>query len=169
MEKGYFFISPQEEGAVIPSPLFTRSTFSQPWKRMATTPIAWEKRSCCPRALFSPFVRTSTSHCRIFLRSASFWSASPPICLSSRRKNKQPKRGGQHWFAVPLGILSYYICVRPHPEISNPDLHATIGGVLQEEIFLKVRFQKRVGNSPTKSDFDFGRRTCRLWTPEGQK
>ena len=41
------------------------------------------------------------------------------------------------------------------------------GGVLQEEIFLKVRFQKWEGNSPTKSDFDFGRRTCRLCAIEG--
>jgi hypothetical protein len=42
-----------------------------------------------------------------------------------------------------------------------------MGGVLQEEIFLKVRFQKWEGNSPTKSDFDFGRRTCRLCAIEG--
>ena len=43
------------------------------------------------------------------------------------------------------------------------------GGVLQEEIFLKVRFQKRVGTTLSKSDFDFGSRTFRLCTPEGQK
>ena len=32
---------------------------------------------------------------------------------------------------------------------------------------MKMRFQNRVGISPTKSDFDFGRRTCRLCAIEG--
>ena len=36
------------------------------------------------------------------------------------------------------------------------------GGILQEAKFLNVRFQKAVGNAPSKSCFDFGRRTCRL-------
>ena len=57
--------------------------------------------------------------------------------------------------------------MRPDPKIGNADLHPPIGGVLQEEIFLKVRFQKWEGNSPTKSDFDFGRRTCRLCAIQG--
>jgi hypothetical protein len=52
--------------------------------------------------------------------------------------------------------------VRPDPEIGNAGLHTPMGGVLQETIFLKVRFQKAVGNSPSKCDFDFGSRCCRL-------
>ena len=38
--------------------------------------------------------------------------------------------------------------------------------MFREKIFLKVHFQKRVGNSSTKSDFDFGRRSCRLCAAE---
>ena len=77
------------------------------------------------------------------------------------------KEGDSFFCCPPLGFYSYMPCVRPRPEIGNADLHTPMGGVLQEKIFLKVRFQKWVGNSPTKSDFDFGRRTCRLCAIEG--
>lgn len=40
------------------------------------------------------------------------------------------------------------------------------GGIFREKIFLKVRFQKAVGNSPSKLCFDFGRRCCRLSAAE---
>ena len=40
-------------------------------------------------------------------------------------------------------------------------------GYIREKIILKVRLQNQVGNYPTKSDFDFGRRTCRLCAIEG--
>ena len=43
------------------------------------------------------------------------------------------------------------------------------GYPFREKNFLKVRFQKRVGTSLSKSDFDFRLRTFRLQTPEGQK
>ena len=66
----------------------------------------------------------------------------------------------------PLGFcLIIFVCVLALK--STTLVFIPMGGVLQEVIFLKVRIQKWVGNSPTKSDFDFGRRTCRLCAIEG--
>ena len=68
----------------------------------------------------------------------------------------------------PLGFcLIIFVCVLTLKSAILTSTPPWGGGVLQEEIFLKVRFQKWVGNSPTKSDFDFGRRTCRLCAIEG--
>ena len=67
----------------------------------------------------------------------------------------------------PLGFcLIIFVCVLALKSTTLAFI-PPMGGVLQEEIFLKVRFQKWEGNSPTKSDFDFGRRTCRLCAIEG--
>ena len=66
------------------------------------------------------------------------------------------------WLSL-LTSYELYTCVRTRPKIGNAALCAAIwGGVFREKIFLKVRFQKAVGNSPAKCDFDFGSRCCRL-------
>ena len=68
----------------------------------------------------------------------------------------------------PLGFcLIIFVCVLTLKSTTLAFTPPWGGGVIQEEIFLKVRFQKWVGNFPTKSDFDFGRRCCRLWATQG--
>ena len=70
------------------------------------------------------------------------------------------------WLSL-LTSYELYTCVRTRPKIGNAALCAAIwGGVFREIIFLKVRFQKAVDNSPAKWGFDFGSRCCRLWSTD---
>ena len=125
------------------------------WKKKATTQTRSEPKDCSVSPRSKSFAINRACRGKTLKLSVGSWTASPPIWLSSRRKNKQQKRGGQHWFAVPLGILSYYICVRPHPEIGNAGLHTPMGGSNTGRYFFESAFSKSGGQLSVQMWFWF--------------